>query len=124
MARPINVLFVFTYSIMLFGLLLQSSGVAGMLGLGLQLGGQEAADSIESETGGNVETGAATGETLFGLYNVLGGRLGALLAAINPGLQMINNAGVPAFLMQDFVIPIATAIKTIGVIFFLRGISS
>lgn len=124
MARPVNLLFVFAYSLALFGLLLQSSGVAGMLGLGITLGGQDAAGDVQSTAQENVETGAATGSTLFGLYNVLGGRLGDLLRIINPGLQMLNNAGVPAFIMEDFIIPIATVIKTIGIIYFLRGISS
>jgi len=123
MARPINTLLIFLFSLTLFGALLQSSGVATMLGIGTQLGATDTADDVRETAGENVPTGAPTGDTLFGLYNVLGGTLGTLLSIVNPGLQILNNAGVPAFIMEDFIIPIATVVKGLGLIFFLRGLS-
>lgn len=75
MSRAINTMLIFLFSLMLFGGLLQSSGVASTLGLGLQIGGTAAADSTTQTAQQAVETGAPTGDTLFGLYNVLGGRL-------------------------------------------------
>lgn len=122
MARFINYMLVFLYSIMLFGTLLQSTGVAGMLGLGLQLGAADAQQDIQETAGEGVATGSTTGDTLFGLYNVLGGRLGDLLAVVNPGLQTLSNAGVPSYLMEGFLMPIATVTKVLGVIYFFRGL--
>jgi len=123
MSRPMNTMLIFLFSLTLFGAMLQTSGVAATLGLGLQIGGQESAENVQDTARENVETGASTGDTLFGLYNVLGGRIGDLLSILNPGLATLNNAGVPGFIMEDFLIPLATVVKALGLIYFLRGIS-
>jgi len=115
---------VFLFALSLAGGLLHSTVVAATLGLNGQLGAQETVENVQNTTKQDVGTGAPTGDTLFGLYNVLGGLLGKILAIINPGLTMLSNAGVPNAFVEGFLIPIATLVKTIGVVYFLRGLSA
>lgn len=124
MPRAINTMLIFLFGLALFGGLLQSTGIAATLGLNTQLGAQEAANEVRSVANEDVTTGAPTGDTLFGLYNVLGGRIGELLGFINPGLTILSNAGVPDVFMEGFLIPLATLVKSLGVVYFLRGITA
>jgi len=127
MARPVTLLAIFFFSLSLFSGTLQTTGVAADLGLTNNVGGGEAADEVRA-TAENAETGAPTGSTLFGLYNVLGGQLSNILSIFNPGMRMLFNAGAPAWLVGNpftneigFLPPIASVIKLIGVMSFLRG---
>jgi hypothetical protein len=62
------------------------------------------------------------------MYNVLSSQLATLLGIFNPGLVMLNNAGVPAFIVGDgtgkigLLPPLATIIQFWGIARFLRGI--
>jgi hypothetical protein len=123
MPRAINTMLIFLFSLALAGGLLQSTGIAATLDLNGQLGAQEAANEVQAIAQEDVTTGAPTGDTLFGLYNVLGGRIGELLGMINPELTMLRNTGVPSAFIEGFLIPIATLVKSLGIIYFLRGIS-
>jgi len=105
--------------------MLVSTGVAGMLGISATVGGSEDVDQAV-ESGDKVQTGAPTGETLFGMYNVLSSTLGSLFGVIFPGLRMLYNAGVPAFLVGGpttvgLLPPLFSFILTIDIISFLRG---
>lgn len=121
MARPITTLAIFFISLSLFAQLLLTSGVAATLGLQTQIGGDEATAEVTQSAEGQVETGAPTGDTLFGLYNVLTSQLKDILAIFNPGLDMMANAGVPDVIIYNLLMPIVSIIKIIGIISFLRG---
>jgi len=125
MARPVTTLALFFLTLTLFSTLLSTTGVAAHLGLNTNVGGAEAADDAQAAAS-DVSTGAPTGETLFGAYNVLSNQLAKIFGVINPGLRMLYNAGVPAYLVGGpgtigFLPPIATFIQAIGIISFFRG---
>jgi len=121
MARPITTLTVFLLAFSLFSGMLIETGVAATIGLSSEVGGQNAADEVTDTAQGEVESGAATGDTLFGLYNVLANQLGNILSIFNPGMTMLDNAGVPSPLINQFLKPLVSLVKVIGVISFLRG---
>jgi len=105
--------------------MLQATGVAETLHLDQRVGGGEAQEQAVNQ-GQNIESGSPTGQTLFGMYNVLADQLSGILAIFNPGLRMLYNAGVPAFIVGGpgtigLLPPVATFVKAIGVISFLRG---
>jgi len=126
MARPVITLALFFISLSLFGQMLATTGVAAHLGIDSRVGGQE---SIDDATGASeeVSTGAPTGSTLFGAYNVLSSQLAKILGVINPGLRMLYNAGVPGYIVGGpntigLLPPIATIIQAWGIAKFFRGI--
>lgn len=115
----------FLIALSLFSGFLQSTGVAETLHLDQRVGGDKAVDKARSATD-SVDTGAPTGSTLFGMYNVLSKQLANVLGIINPGLRMLYNAGVPAEFVGGpstvgLLPPLATFVKGIGVISFIRG---
>lgn len=121
--RFIEVLVVFFLTMNLFSGMLISTGAAASIGLENQVetGGSEDADSVE-EASEEVSTGAPTGETLFGMYNVLADKIGQLRAIVFGGPTMLANAGVPRFLTAPMEAIIAV-VYAVGLIKFLRGIS-
>lgn len=126
MRRQMIFLAFFFISLSLFSQMLVSTGVASDLGLDARAGGDDAVDDVRSETG-DTDTGAPTGSTLFGLYNVLSSQLASVLGVINPGLRMLYNVGVPAFLVGGpstvgLLPPLATFVKFVGIVMFLRGL--
>jgi len=125
MARPVTTAALFFITLSLFSGTLQATGVAETLHLDQRVGGDEAVNDVQ-DTASSVDTGAPTGQTLFGMYNVLADQLSAILGVFNPGLRMLYNAGGPAFLFGapgtvGLLPPILTFVKAIGVISFLRG---
>lgn len=121
MARPIVTLAVFFLAFSLFSQLLISTGVAATIGIDARIGGQDATDEVTKTANDDLKSGAPTGETLFGMYNVLTGTLTDILAIFNPGLRMLSNAGMPDYLIEGFLMPLVSLIKIIGVMSFLRG---
>lgn len=121
MARPISLLIVFFLTLNLFSGVLITTGVAETMGLGgqVEIGGDEASEDVQNETE-NVSTGAPTGSTLFGMYNVLAGTLSTIRKIAFAGPIMLNNAGVPGAITGMFEIIIGV-IYSLGLISFLRG---
>jgi len=125
MARPITLMAFFLIAISLFSGFLQSSGVAATLHLDQRVGGEDAVKDARSSTN-DIDTGAPTGDTLFGMYNVLTKQLANVLGIINPGLRMLYNAGAPAEFVGGpntvgLLPPLATFVKAIGIMSFIRG---
>jgi hypothetical protein len=125
MARPVTLLAFGLLALSVWAGFLTSTGIAADIGLDARLSGDEIQDQAQSATE-DVETGAPTGNTLFGLYNVLSDQLGTLFGIINPGLRLLYNAGVPASIVGGpntigLLPPLTSFIKAIGVISFLRG---
>lgn len=119
---------VFFICLSLFGGMLQATGVDTHLGINNP--GNTAEDSVNDarDNASSFDTGAPTGETLFGAYNVLSNTLASILGVFNPGLVMLYNAGVPAYIVGGpntigFLPPIATILQGLAVIEFFRGFS-
>jgi CheY-specific phosphatase CheX len=112
---------VFFLSLSLFSQMLISTGVAATIGLDGQVGGENAAEEVTDTTESEVESGAATGDTLFGLYNVLASQVSEVLGIFNPGLRMLDNAGVPDPIINGFLMPIVSLVKFVGIVSLLRG---
>lgn len=126
MARPVTLLVVFFVGLNLFSGMLASTGVAAMLGIQADVGGDSAVqDRIDENQ--NVSSGAPTGSTLFGMYNVLSSQIASLFGVIYPGLIMLYNAGVPAFIVGNgttnpgFLGSMFSILIPIAVVSFLRG---
>jgi len=120
MARPMIVLVVFFVSLNLFSGVLIGTGTAAMLGLDGQVGQSDAIDSTVANSG--VDTGSATGSTLFGSYQVLTNQLSNIFGAVFPGLVLLRRAGVPTAITGGILGPLFTLFSTFGVVFFFRGL--
>jgi len=125
MARPVTLLAFGLLALSLWAGFLTSTGIAADIGLDSRIGGEEVEDQAAQATE-DVETGAPSDETLFGLYNVLADTLGTIFGIINPGLRMLYNAGVPASIVGGpdtigLLPPLTSFIKAVGIISFLRG---
>jgi len=121
MSRPITTLAIFFLSLSLFSQMLLATGVAATIGLDANIGGDNAADEVTETAEGEVESGATSGDTLFGLYNVLATQVSNVLGIFNPGLRMMGNAGVPSPIINMLLMPIVSLIKFIGIVSLLRG---
>jgi len=125
MARPVTLLAFGLLALSLWAGFLTTTGIAADIGLDSRIGGEEIQDQA-ANAADDVETGAPTGQTLFGLYNVLSDQLGTLFGIINPGLRLLYNAGVPASIVGGpstigLLPPLTSFIKVIGIVSFLRG---
>lgn len=120
--RIIEVMVVFFLALNLFSGVVVSTGVAADIGLGGQVnvGGDGAADQAQ-DSAEEISTGAPTGSTLFGMYNVLAKTLGQLRTIAFGGPAMLANAGMPAFITTPMSVLIAV-VYGIGIIKFLRGL--
>lgn len=127
MSRPVTTLAFFFIALSLFSTMLTGTGVAETLHLNQRVGGDESVNEVRNQAQ-NLSSGAPTGQTLFGMYNVLSSQISTLFGMLNPGMVMLYNAGGPAFLFGNpendvigFLPPLVTFIKAIGIISFLRG---
>jgi len=129
MSRPVTTLVVFFISLNLLAGVVNMTGIASATGLGTQVGGEDIDNGVPEES---VSTGAPTGQTLFGMYNVLAGQLSKLFGVIYPGLGMLRNTIVPswivgnpqagsAFAKVGILAPLMSVLITIDIISFLRG---
>jgi len=120
--KILEVTVVFFLVMNLFSGMLIATGAAADVGLGGQLttGGDQNVQEAQDATQ-NIDTGAPTGQTLFGLYNVLAGTLGTLRQVAFGGPAMLYNLGVPGALtgMAEVLIGFVYAF---AIIKFLRGI--
>jgi hypothetical protein len=112
---------VFFLTINLFSGMLIGSGAADTLGLSgqVELGGDDKTQKTLNQSN-KTSTGAPTGSTLFGLYNVLAGALTTMYNVVFAGPVMLNNAGVPSALTNMLSLIIGT-VYAMGLISFLRG---
>lgn len=123
MAKALSLMIVFFLSLNAFAGMMVTSGVGADIGLSgqLQTGGDQAAQQAQDESQ-EISTGAPTGSTLFGLYNVLGGTLGDLAVIVFGGPAMLNNLGVPNPI-TGLLATIISVVYAIGLMQFLRGFS-
>lgn len=119
----IMLLVVFFMGMNVFAGMLITSGAAADIGLEGQVyvGGDENVDTASDELD-SVSSGDETGNTLFGMYNVLARTLGELRAVAFGGPQMLANAGVPTVITGPLTMIIGV-VYGVGVLKFLRGIA-
>lgn len=100
---------------------LQASGVDALLGIDAETGGDDAYDRFDESETRDIDTGTGTGDTLFGMYNVLTGVVGGFYDAIFPGLEMLNRMGVPSYITHGFIGNLVSVIVIFNLISFLKG---
>ena len=129
MARPVTLLVVFFVAMNLVAAVVNATGIAAAVGLGTQVGGDDIEEGVPQDS---VSTGAPTGQTLFGMYNVLAGQLSKFYGAVFPGLGMLRNTIVPnwivgkpqaasAFEKVGILAPLMSVLIPIDIMAFLRG---
>lgn len=120
MARPITALAVTMLALNLFAGMLMGTGVAANLGLSTAVGGDQAAESTVDNATDQIKTGAPTGDTLFGFYNVLATGFSAIAGVVTAAPTMMANAGVPTeitSLIQNMI----ALVYALDIISFARG---
>lgn len=114
-----TLLVVFFVAFNLFAGVLMTSGVAGMIGIDANVGGD---DAIEERTNrDNVDTGTGQGDTLFGLRNIIGDQVANVFGVIFPGLAMLKRAGVPGVLIGGFLGPLFSVFMSVALLSYFRG---
>jgi len=133
MSRPVTTLAIGFVFMQLFAVALQAQGVTAMLGIGTitqpcpDAPTQEQVDRIAdckvSDLTGDdtVESGTATGSTLFGMYNVLATQIGGVYDVIYPGLNILEHAGIPGWITDGIIGNLFSLMIFISVMSFLRG---
>jgi len=118
----IELLVIFTMGLNLFSGMLIASGAAADLHLAGQInvGGDEQVDDAVDATS-NISTGAPTGSTLFGSYNVLANQLGNIRKIAYAGPVILGNLGTPSYITTPMSLFI-TVIYGFGIIKFFRGL--
>jgi len=119
---------VFFIALTLTGNMLFVTGITEQLGI--SGGPPSSSEALGDATGSaeDVTTGAPTGSTLFGAYNVLVGQISTVLGIINPSLKIFYNLGVPGYLVGGggnigLLPPIFTVLKGLAIMEFFRGFS-
>jgi len=121
MARPVTLLALFFLSMNLFAGLLMTSGVAGMVGAETVVGGDEQVSEAVNQSG-DIDSGAPTGSTLFGMYQVLADGVRTLAAPVRAGPQMLKRLPLfPDILADAFLQPLIVMVYAVGIISFMRG---
>lgn len=111
---------VFFISLNLLAGIFMSTGVAAMLNLDANVGGDEAVDK-QVNSADEVSSGTSTGSTLFGMYNVLSSQVGAFYNVIFPGINMLGRAGVPGYITHGLLGNLFSIMIFIDIVSFLRG---
>jgi len=121
MSRPITTLTIFFLVMNLWSTALIQTGAAGDMGIDVNVGGDQALENTTNQAD-SVSSGAPTGQTLFGMYNVLSTGLTAITSITTAGPTMLAQAA-PAFAPIANIIlkPLFAVVIAIGVISFLRG---
>jgi len=99
--------------------MLQVTGVAADLGIGVQDEAPEELEQAQQETD-QFGPGGGGGQTLFGLYASLAQTVDGFVNAVAPAAAMAKNAGVPAF-YANFGFAFLLTIPALDVISFLRS---
>lgn len=119
MGRPVTVLMITFLALNIWAGMLMQSGYASHIGIETNVGGGGEMQQTQNQAD-NISTGAPTGSTLFGMYNVLGDGLTALTTITTAGPTMLSQAGVPS-IITDALKTIFLVVIALGVMSFVRG---
>ena len=125
MPRATTIFIVFFVAMNLFAGVFLSTGIAASLDMDDRIQTSDrvtdAVDERRSADGGEIDTGAGTGSTLFGMYNaVLGGFIG-LFENILPALKLLAYAGVPSWITGTLIGGMFGIVATIDGLSYVRG---
>lgn len=120
MSRPVTTLLLFFLAFNLFAATLMSTGVAATVGIETNIGGDDEVDETLDQANGTVETGAPTGQTLFGMYNVLANGFNTLVGTVTAGHTMLAQAGVPSAI-TTMLNGLFGVVIVIDIMSFIRG---
>lgn len=95
-------------------------GLFGNTDFNAAVGGGSAVSNTTGYAQETVETGAPTGSTLFGMYNVLAGGFNELIETVTAGPSMLSQAGVPSF-VTGMLTPLFAVVIVIDILSYLRG---
>jgi len=121
MAKLLPTLAVLALSVNLFATLLVSSGAAATMGINPAVGGDDKVDEAKSEAG-DIQSGAPTGSTLFGMYNVVSDAVSAIAAPVVALPDMLSRLGAPSVL-TNMMKTVLGVVYGLGIISLLRGYS-
>lgn len=120
MSRPVTTLLFFFLFFNLFAATLMSTGVAATIGIETNIGGGDEVDESLDKANGTIETGAPTGSTLFGMYNVLADGINTIVGTVTAGHTMLAQAGVPGAI-TGMLNSLFAIVIVIDIISFMRG---
>lgn len=118
MARPVTLLVIAFVSLNALAGVLTGLGIDDQLGLNSPPDSDKLDQRHSSE---EIETGSPTGQTLFGMYNVLAGQFADLISVFTPGLNLMVNAGMPAWIRDQLLIPLFSTMSLIALLSYIRG---
>jgi hypothetical protein len=122
MAKVLPILAIFALGLSVFSGLLVQTGAAATMGINPAVGGEDKVDQATSQAEG-FKSGAPTGSTLFGMYNVVTGVVSTLTLPVTGLPNMLELAGTPEPITNRVVKPILMVIYGLGIASFLRGFS-
>lgn len=120
MGRVVVTLVVFFVAMNALAGVMEAQGIDDAIGVDASVGDDSVQDAVPDQ-GSDVASGAPTGQTLFGMYNVLSGQLSSLFKAIYPGLAMLERALLPGWLVYGFLSPLMSLVIFVGIVSFMRG---
>lgn len=120
MARPVTTLLIFFLFFNLFAAMLMSTGVTATIGIKTNIGADEKVNETLNKANGTVETGAPTGSTLFGMYNVLADGVNTMVGTVTAGHTMLAQAGVPSAI-TSMLNGLFGVVIVIDIMSFIRG---
>jgi len=97
-----------------------TSGTAAAIGVDTNVGGDDQVNKTTKYANSSVDTGAPTGSTLFGMYNVIAGGLNTLISTVTAGHTMLAQAGVPN-VITGMLNTLFGVVIVIDILSFLRG---
>jgi len=121
MAKVLPTLAIFALTVNLFAGVMVTTGAAATLGVTTEVGGDRQVEQAQEEAGG-FESGAPTGQTLFGMYNVIAGVLATIAAPVTALPNMLRRLGTPGAI-TGMLQGLLVVIYGLGVASFLRGYS-
>jgi len=122
MARPLTTLAIFFVAFNLLAGVMMAQGIAADIGIEANVGENQSVNERVDESR-DVASGAPTGQTLFGMYNVLTKQIGNVMGVIFPGLTMLERAGVPNWITQGILGTLFSLVIFVDVLSFIRGYS-
>lgn len=122
MAKLLPTIAIFALTLNLFGGVLVTTGAAGTMGINPTVGGDDKVESATEQAEG-FRSGAPTGSTLFGMYNVLSGVVSTLAMPVTGLPSMLQLAGVPGAITNQLLQPLLAVMYALGIVSFLRGYS-
>lgn len=122
MAKLLPALAIFALALNLWAGVMMSSGAAATMGIDTAVGGDDAVEQSQEQAEG-FRSGAPTGSTLFGMYNVLSGVLSTLAMPVTALPTMLRRAGTPTVITNALLRPILITVYALGTVSFLRGYS-